>query len=43
MSKEGAPSIEAEHAFGCASCQALALQRQLDSLLGWSDVKEQGR
>jgi hypothetical protein len=28
---------KADHAFGCASCQALLLSQELDGLAGWLD------
>lgn len=30
---------EENHAFGCASCQAVLLKKQLDGLSGWEDVE----
>lgn len=34
-----AEGCETDHAFGCASCQATLLKRQLDGLASWLDGK----
>ena len=31
---------KADHAFGCASCQAVLLERELDGLVSWLDAHE---